>query len=67
MVCKTSDYNVVAMVKGNERYIFMFSNDQRANALNCLGRFAANDELSFSWYDAAVLSQKIRTQCHEFD
>ncbi len=25
-----------------------------------LGRYASNPELSFSWYDAAVLSQKIR-------
>jgi hypothetical protein len=25
-----------------------------------LGRFASNPELSFTWYDAAVLSQKIR-------
>jgi hypothetical protein len=25
-----------------------------------LGRYASNQELSFTWYDAAVLSQKIR-------
>ena len=25
-----------------------------------LGRYASNPDLSFSWYDAAVLSQKIR-------
>jgi len=28
--------------------------------LRLLGRYASNPELSFSWYDAAVLSQKIR-------
>ena len=27
-----------------------------------LGRHASNPELSFSWYDAAVLSQKIRQE-----
>jgi hypothetical protein len=27
-----------------------------------LGRHASNPELSFSWYDAAVLSQKIRAE-----
>ena len=31
-----------------------------ALALRVLGRYASNPELSFSWYDAAVLSQKIR-------
>ena len=29
-------------------------------ALRTLGRFASNPELSFTWYDAAVLSQKVR-------
>jgi hypothetical protein len=28
--------------------------------LRVLGRFASNPELSFTWYDAAVLSQKVR-------
>jgi hypothetical protein len=28
--------------------------------LQTLGRFAANEELSFSWYDAAVLTQKVQ-------
>jgi hypothetical protein len=27
-----------------------------------LGRHASNPELSFSWYDAAVLSQRIRQE-----
>ena len=31
-----------------------------AEALRTLGRYASNQELSFTWYDAAVLSQKIR-------
>jgi hypothetical protein len=29
-------------------------------ALKTLGRYAANPDLSFSWYDAAVLGQKVR-------
>jgi len=28
--------------------------------MQTLGRFAGDPELSFSWYDAAVLSQKVR-------
>ena len=54
------DINIVAIVKGEERYVFMFDEDTRAETLRTLGRFASNPELSFSWYDAAVLSQKIR-------
>ena len=56
----SQDINVLALVKGNERYIFLFDDDSRAEALRTLGRYASNPELSFTWYDAAVLSQKIR-------
>jgi len=56
----TQDINVLALVKGEERYIFLFDDDNRSEALRTLGRFASNPELSFTWYDAAVLSQKIR-------
>jgi hypothetical protein len=56
----SQDINVLALVKGNERYIFLFDDASRAEALRTLGRYASNPELSFTWYDAAVLSQKIR-------
>ena len=54
------DINVLALVTGRERYIFLYEDSQRAEALRVLGRFASNPELSFTWYDAAVLSQKVR-------
>jgi hypothetical protein len=56
------DINVLALIKGNERYIFLYDDSQRAEALRMLGRHASNPELSFSWYDAAVLSQRIRQE-----
>lgn len=54
------DINVLALVKGSERYIFLFDDAHKAETLRTLGKFASNPELSFTWYDAAVLSQKIR-------
>ena len=56
----TQDINVLALVKGEERYIFLYDDEHRSEALRTLGKFASNAELSFSWYDAAVLSQRIR-------
>lgn len=56
----TQDINVLALVKGEERYIFLYDDSHKSEALRTLGRFASNPELSFSWYDAAVLSQRIR-------
>ena len=54
------DINVLALVKGEERYIFLYDDASRAETLRTLGRFASNPELSMTWYDAAVLSQKVR-------
>jgi hypothetical protein len=56
----SQDINVLALVKGNERYIFLYDDASRSETLRTLGRYASNSELSFTWYDAAVLSQKIR-------
>lgn len=54
------DINVLALVKGEERYVFLYDDASRAEALRALGRFADDPGLSFTWYEAAVLSQKIR-------
>ena len=51
---------MLALVKGEEKYVFLFDSKNRAETLRQLGRYASNPELSFTWYDAAVLSQKIR-------
>ncbi len=56
----SQDVNVVALVKGEERYLFLFNDEQKGETLRTLGKYASNPELSFSWYDAAVLSQKVR-------
>ena len=56
------DINVLALVKGCERYIFLYDDANRGETLRTLGRFASDAELSFTWYDAAVLSQKIRQE-----
>ena len=59
------DINVLALVKGSERYVFLYDDASRAETLRVLGRYASNPELSFTWYDAAVLSQKIRRESHK--
>jgi hypothetical protein len=56
----SDDINVLALVKGAERYVFLYDDASRAETLRALGRYASNPDLSFTWYDAAVLSQRIR-------
>ena len=54
--------NVLSLVKGSERYVWTYSDGREEDVLRSLGRFAGDADLSFSWYDAAVLSQKVRQQ-----
>lgn len=54
--------HVLALLKDGERYIFHYDDASRTEALRTLGRFAANPELSFSWYDAVKLANRIRQE-----
>jgi hypothetical protein len=54
------EVNVLALVRGEEQYIFVFDPSRRTELLRLLGRYAADPELAFNWLDAAILSQKIR-------
>jgi hypothetical protein len=53
------EVNVVALVKGEERYVFLYDDAQKGRLLRLLGRFAANPKLSFDWNDAAVVARKV--------
>ncbi|WP_339731943.1 hypothetical protein [uncultured Gimesia sp.] len=52
--------NVVALVKDSERYVFLYDDESSSQMLQTLGQYAADKDLSFTWYDAAVMSQKVR-------
>jgi hypothetical protein len=56
----SGEVNVLALVRGEEQYIFVFDPSRRTELLRLLGRYAADPELSFNWLDAAILSHKIR-------
>lgn len=61
------EINVLALVKGEEKFIFLYDDANRTETLRTLGRFAADPELDFSWYDAAVLSKRIRDSIPQED
>ena len=53
-------FREIALQKGRETYIFRFDDASHRAFLKVLGRFAADPNVSFSWYDAAVLCKKAR-------
>lgn len=46
--------------KGRELYVFWY--DDPRELLKAIGRTAADPELSFNWYDAAIISQRLRKE-----
>ncbi len=56
------EFNVLALVKGDERYIFVYDDESRQPLIDTFRDQAADPHLSFTWFDAAVLTEKAREQ-----
>jgi len=56
------EFNVLALIKGDERYIFIYDEDSRDALVNAFRDQAADPRLSLTWFDVAVLSVKAREQ-----
>ena len=60
-----NEFNVLALVKGEERYVFVYDDDSQAELLDAFRDQAADPRLSLSWFDATVLTAKAREQVAE--
>jgi hypothetical protein len=56
------EFNVLALIKGEERYVYVYDDASRSPLLETFRDQAADPELSLNWFDAAVLTQKAREQ-----
>jgi hypothetical protein len=54
--------NVLALIKGQERYIFVYDDDSRASLIDTIRDYAADPQVNLSWFDALVLTNKAREQ-----
>jgi hypothetical protein len=59
------ELNVLALIKGNERYIYVYDDGSRAALIDAFRDQAADPRLSFTWFDAVVLTDKAREQARE--
>jgi hypothetical protein len=61
--------NVLALVRDGHRFVFLYDDFSIDTVLETLGRYAGDPELEFTWYDAAMLAQRVRAmleqQVHE--
>lgn len=61
------ELNVLALIKADERYVFVYDDDSRHELVDAFRQWAADPALSFNWFDAAVLTEKARQQLLEAD
>lgn len=53
--------HTLAMVKDEERYVFIFDDDHIPDMIRYFGRYASDPEMeSFNWQDAAILAKRVR-------
>ncbi len=53
--------NVLAIVRDGHRYVFLYDDTSIDTVLSTLSQYASDPELDFTWYDAALLSQRVRS------
>ena len=62
-----NEYNVLALIKGADRYVFVYDDDSRQALIDTFRDQAADPRLSLNWFDAAVLTDKAREQAQFVD
>jgi hypothetical protein len=56
------ELSVLALVKGRERYIYVYDDTSREDLIQVLRDQASSPDCSLSWFDASVLTERARQQ-----
>lgn len=54
------ELNVLALFKGTDRFIFVYDDDSRDDLIDDLRHKAADPTVALNWFDAAVLTERVR-------
>ena len=56
------ELSVLALIRGQERYLYVYDDDSREALVEAIRAQAANHTVSLTWFDAAVLTERARQQ-----
>lgn len=62
-----SAVNVLALVRDEHRFVFLYDDNSIETVLATLSEYASDPELEFTWYDAAMMAQRVRALIDERD
>ncbi|MFO0796163.1 MAG: hypothetical protein U0804_01735 [Gemmataceae bacterium] len=54
------ELNVLALFKGDEKYLFVYDDESRDALVDDIRHQAADPAVAISWFDAAVLTERVR-------
>lgn len=54
------EINLLMLTRSNERYVIIYAERHRGEALRKIGNWASNPDLLLEWGDAALVSHKMR-------
>ena len=63
----TRELNVLALFKGDKRFIFVYDDDSKDELIDEIRHRAADPSVAMNWFDAAVLTERVRNQEREPD
>ena len=56
------ELNVLALFKGEQKYVFVYDDASREELLAAIRDAAADPAAALNWFDAATLSERLRQQ-----
>lgn len=59
------ELNVLALIKGEERFIFVYDDESKDTLIDDIRNKAADPAVSLNWFDAAVLTERVRNPVAE--
>lgn len=63
----TQELNVLALIKGEERFIFVYDDESKDALIDDIRNKAADPAVAINWFDAAVLTERVRNPVAEPD
>jgi len=61
----TQELNVLALIKGDERFLFVYSDDSKDALIADIRDKAADPAVALNWFDAAVLTERVKNPAGE--
>jgi hypothetical protein len=61
------ELNVLALVKGAERFVFVYDDSSQGGLLEAMHDLASRPDSGFTWFDVLVLTKKAREQAAEMN